>query len=179
MAAARTAPVISPTVSATVSSVASLMSLNPWTRRIACQQGEPAERDRAHGEGEEPGQDRHAARREIAELFKYSGGERQGRGRDERRSGRSGLPLLRHDEGVRQDEFLNPPGEVDQQQHPGHVPHPRVECQGKADGERDPGHRDQPVRQRMPRRHGLRQGLEPDPGQLGRDDQPPRPAGRA
>ncbi len=36
----------------------------------------------------------------------------------------------------------------------------------------DPGHHDQPVRQRMPWRRGLGQNREPDPGQLGCDDHP-------
>jgi hypothetical protein len=137
---------------------------------ITGQESEPAQRDRAHGEGEEAGQDHHAARRETAKQLEHSRGKRQDRGRDEHRGRRSRLPLLRHDEGVRQDEFLDSPGKVDQQQHPRHVPHPRVERQGQAEGERDPGHHDQPARQRMPRRRGLRQGSEPDPRQLGRDD---------
>jgi hypothetical protein len=74
---------------------------------------------------------------------------------------------------VGEHELLDSPGQVNEQQHPRHVPHPRVERQGKTKGERDPGHRDHPVRQRVGgKRRGLGQGLEPDPGQLSRDDHP-------
>jgi hypothetical protein len=136
----------------------------------AGQRGEPAQGDRADGQGEEAGQDRHAARREAGEQLEDAGAERQGGGRDEDRAGGSGFAFLGDDQGVGEYQFLDSPGDVDEQQHPRDVSHPGIERQGEPDGERYPGQRDHPGRQGLPGAGRLGQGLEADAGQLGGDD---------